>query len=224
MNFFESNRSFRPKDFAAKGLVVLAGLAGLLGLTALLLNFIRRLRRLWKRASLDLDAPAVAMTPRPFDPYPTITGETSSHYEKPQLQGRPFMIGVWVFFGTLTLILIVVWQLAHIWTHGGRAFRIAPAPPTADTRWATQPPQLQIDPAADLQKLRKIEYQRLHTARWLDDSHSYATIPIETAMQLLESATAPGQINTLLPPPQPATPLDLQNQKSRAAAPQMPNP
>jgi hypothetical protein len=155
---------------------------------------------------------------------PTSTGEKLSHYEKPQVPGRPFIIGVISFFALMTLIFGVVWMLAGTWTHGGRSFREPPSPPSADPRWAMQPPQLQIDPEIELQKLRQIEYQRLHTVKWSDGTHAYACIPIEDAMQLLGNAAAQGQINSLLPPPQPATPLDLQNQKSREAVPPAPHP
>jgi hypothetical protein len=156
------------------------------------------------------------------DPHPTSTGETESHYEKPQLRAKAFVIGIGSFFSFVALLYLVVWHLAGTWTHGGQPFHAPPAPASADARWTTQAPQLQINPGTDLQKLRQIEYQRLHTVRWTDDA--YAAIPIEDAMRLMAIAAAKGQISTLLPAPQPATPLELQNQKSREAAPKAPTP
>jgi hypothetical protein len=128
-------------------------------------------------------------------------------------------------FVLLAVVFGVVWILVQKWTDEPWPQPAPPAPPSATARWNDLPPQLQIAPGTDLVHLRQVEHARLHAVRWTDDSHTYATIPIEETMKLMGEAAAKGQLATLLPPPQPATPLDLQNQKSGAvAAPASPAP
>lgn len=151
--------------------------------------------------------------------------EMPSHYEKPHLPGRPFVIGAIAFFILMLVLYAVVWGLLDHWMEHAWPYRESPSPPFAESRWNTQAPQVQADPGPDLARLRQVEYRRLHTQRWIDASHAYASIPIEDAMKLLAQAAAVGQLTTVLPAPQPATPLQLQDQKSREGSPlQIPNP
>jgi hypothetical protein len=225
MSFMKSPWPRREEDDVEKGQLLLIGAAFVLTLIAAIFGLAKwRSRRRAVTSPEKAEFPLAPLTPLRPDPHPTATGETFSHFEKPALPARPFIIGIVSFFVMLALIFVVVWNLAIIWTHGGHVFYAPPAPPAADSRWATESPQLQIDPNIDLQTLRQIEYQRLHTVRWTDGSHAYAAIPIENAMQLVSSAAAQNQLNTLLPAAKPATPIDLQDQKSREAAPQVPMP
>lgn len=151
--------------------------------------------------------------------------EMPSRYEKPSLEGKPFVIGAICFFVLMLAIFGVAWGLLRHWSNKPWPRHGPPASPLADTRWKLKAPQIQIDPAIDLKNLRQSEARRLHTLRWNDASHAYATIPIEAAMKLLSDAAAKNQLTTVLPAPQPATPVQLQDQKSReAATPQLPNP
>jgi hypothetical protein len=148
-----------------------------------------------------------------------------SHYEKTHLKGRPFLIGAACFFVFAALLYVLIAVLLQHWSREPWPLRQPPAAPGLDSRWDDRAPQLQVDPAVDLATLRAAENQHLHALHWNDATHAYATIPIEDAMKLVAETAAKNQLNTLLPAPQPATPIQLQEQKSREALPpQEPNP
>lgn len=130
-------------------------------------------------------------------------------------QAKPFLIGIFGFFLFMGLILAIVAGLTMSWTHGtwppSGPFR----GPQSNPRWNNAAPQLQVDATLDLQHLRQEEYQRLHTVRWMDNAHTYASIPIDRAIDLLAQAQTNHQLQQLLPEAKPATPEELQNQKSR---------
>ena len=53
-------------------------------------------------------------------------------------------------------------------------------------------PQLQTDPAADMQAFLAREQQVLHATGWVDRAHGIAHIPIEAAMQEVARRGIPG--------------------------------
>ena len=57
---------------------------------------------------------------------------------------------------------------------------------------AIPPPQLQIDPAADLATFRAAELQRLSTYGWRDRSRGVVRIPLERALSLTLERGLPG--------------------------------
>ncbi len=130
---------------------------------------------------------------------------------------RPPVIFVIGFFLFMAVMFIVLAVLTSSWTHGIWSPHGPLTGPPSGPGWNGSAPQLQTDPLADLQRLQTQEYQQLHSTKWTDDGHSYATIPIEKAMALIASADAEHRLDQLLPPPKSATPLDLQNQKSTEA-------
>ena len=140
-------------------------------------------------------------------------------HESTQVPGRPFVVGAICFFIFMGAAYVGVGGLLKHWSRQPLSALALPAPPTADMRWNMQAPQVQIDPTIDLAKVRAMEDRRLHALRWTDGTQAYAAIPIDEAMKLLADAAAKNQINTVLPAPQPATPIDLQNQKSREVNP-----
>jgi len=139
--------------------------------------------------------------------------------ERTHWRGKPALISVVAFFATLVLLLVICGALTGWWTGGKFPAQGPDRGATADPAWDKGPPQLQTHPDVDLAVVRKEEYQNLHTVRWTDAGHTYATIPIEDAMSMLAQAAAAGQTGQLLPAPKSATPVDLQVQKSGALAP-----
>ena len=130
---------------------------------------------------------------------------------------RPFVILVVGFFAFLAIMFLVLGGLTMRWTHGTWPPQQATPGAESTPGWNTTAPQLQPNPAADLARYQKREYEHLHTTRWTDDTHAYATIPVDRAMELIAEASAQHRLDQVLPPPKPATPLDLQNQKSTEA-------
>jgi hypothetical protein len=170
-------------------------------------------------------APSQTVPAKAAQPPDAMREKMPSHYEKSHLSGRPFIIGVVAFFILITGIFTTVWGLVEHWSGQTWPHRAPPAPPSATAGWDTRVPQIQIDPDIDLANLRQLEFRRLHAPYWTDASHTFATIPIEDAMNLLANAAAKGQLLAVLPAPQPATPVQLQDQKSREISPpQAPNP
>ncbi len=147
--------------------------------------------------------------------------EPAARHEVTPWKSRPFVLLSSGFYVFMTLMFLVMAGLTIYWTHGVWPSR-APVPAAqSGPGWNASPSQLQTDAAGDLQRWQQHEYQQLHTAKWTDDSHTYATIPIEKAMDLVANASAGHRLDQLLPAPQAATPLELQNQKS-AEAPKTP--
>jgi hypothetical protein len=126
---------------------------------------------------------------------------------------RPFVWLVAGFFIFMGVMFVVLAGLTKSWTHGTSTPASPPAGPQSNPDWNTSAPQLQTDALADLHHLQRQEYERLHATKWTDDTHAYATIPIEKAMDLIATAEAEHRLDQILPPPKPATPLELQNQK-----------
>jgi hypothetical protein len=142
------------------------------------------------------------------------TGREVTHW-----RGKPALISAISFFAVMGLILLLCGGLTRWWTNGDLPKRTADLGATSDPAWNNTPPQLQTHAATDLADLRAAQYQRLHTLRWTDSSHAYATISIDDAMSLMTQAAANNQLDQLLPAPKPATPIDLQVQKAGAAVP-----
>lgn len=154
------------------------------------------------------------------------------HPEKPVSPGheitnwrtRPFIIGIICFLIFMVIIYMSVGAFTASWSFHTWPPRGPVAGPQATQGWNNAAPQLQVNAPMDLQHLREQEDQRLHAVNWTDDNHNFATIPIEQAMALLAQADANHQLNQLLPAPIPATPEQLQKQKSGEAPLTLPSP
>ena len=142
----------------------------------------------------------------------------SSGHEITQWHARPFIIGVVSFFIFMGLVYIIVGALTVSWSHRDWPPSGPVTGPQTTSGWNKAPPQLQVNAPLDLQHLRELENQRLHAIKWTDDRHAFATLPIEQAMTLLAQADADHHLNQLLPAPVPATPEQLQKQKSGEAS------
>ncbi len=130
---------------------------------------------------------------------------------------RPFVILVAGFFAFLAIMFLVLGGLTARWTHGAWPPHQHISSVQSTPGWNTTAPQLQPDPATDLSRYQKHEYDQLHATHWTDNTHTYAAIPLDRAMELIAEAGAQNRLDQLLPPPKAATPLDLQNQKSTEA-------
>ncbi|HEY8902500.1 MAG TPA: hypothetical protein VIM48_02260 [Chthoniobacterales bacterium] len=123
--------------------------------------------------------------------------------------------GVWIFAASLTaaiaLVLLAAGFLFHfLATHPRslvQASRIVePGGPEAT-------PALQVDPAAELDRYQKKEQELLNSYAWVDRRAGIVRIPIDRAMSLVLQRgvnAGPGA-----PPPQPITPLQMQELKAR---------
>ena len=138
-------------------------------------------------------------------------------HEVTHWHARPFILGIIYFLVFMGLVFLIVGGLTTSWSHHVWPPSGPVTGPQTTPGWNNTPPQLQINAPRDLQHLRQLEDQRLHSVKWTDDTHAFATIPIEQAMALVAQADAKHQLTQLLPAPQPATPEQLQNQKSGAA-------
>jgi hypothetical protein len=123
--------------------------------------------------------------------------------------------GVWIFAAglaaSIALILLAAGVLLHfLGTHPSsrvRASRIVEAGASEAT------PGLQVDPGADLARYQKKEQDLLSSYAWVDRRAGVVRIPIDRAMALVMQRgvnAGPGA-----PPPQPITPLQMQELKAR---------
>jgi hypothetical protein len=149
------------------------------------------------------------------------TENSDPGHEVTTWRARPFLLLLAGFVVLMGIIYFVVGGLTVSWTHHVWPPQGPVLPPETSAGWNDNPPQLQTHAALDLQHLRDLEFRHLHTTNWTDSSRSYAEIPIERAMELLTQAQAENRLNQVLPPVKPATPIDLQKQKS-AEAPKSP--
>ena len=140
---------------------------------------------------------------------------SSPRHEITPWRARPFLIGAISFFAFMDLVFVIVGGLTATWTHHTWPLHAPVRDPESDPNWNRVTPQLQVHAAVDLRRLRQTEYQNLHAVKWTDETHTFASIPIEQAMALLAQAQTAAQLNQLLPPPKPATPIELQDQKSK---------
>jgi cytoskeletal protein RodZ len=139
-------------------------------------------------------------------------------YEPTHLPARPFIMAWLIFFIVLVVAAIAVWFLIVGWSRQADPYQSVISS-QQNPHWDKSAPQLQTEAAVDLKTLQDQEYARLHTMGWTDPSHAFAKIPIEDAMHLVVAKAAQHQLNSILPPTLPLTPLDLQNQKSRSLTP-----
>lgn len=91
-------------------------------------------------------------------------------------------IGVFVL---LALSMVAVWPLMKFYEHR-EARESAPASPLASEYGPVQPPEprLQVDPAADIEKLRAQEQAVLDGYAWVDRPQGTVRIPIDRAITL----------------------------------------
>lgn len=138
-------------------------------------------------------------------------------HEITEWKSRPVLVGLGCFVVFMIVLYVVMGALAKDWSHGFWPQRRALAVPESIAGWNDVAPQLQTDAAHDLAEVKKTEQLHLHATKWSDAARGYATIPIDRAMDLYAQSSANHQ--TVLPPVVPATPIDLQDQKSATLAP-----
>ena len=112
-------------------------------------------------------------------------------YERSDADARliaALALGLAVFLVATPLLLMVLYPRAH---HPPGIPSDLPQPPA---------PRLQVDPAADLMRLRTEENARLTTYGWIDRKGQVAHIPISRAIELLGQRGLPGWPSSSPPP------------------------
>lgn len=127
-------------------------------------------------------------------------------YERRDLSLRVVLIFFLALAITLVLAVLILWGMFRSLGHG----RLVPQPtstaiatperelPGGDPARTFPAPQLQPNPAVDLNKFRAREAQILNSYGWVDKGAGIARIPIERAMQLVVQrglpARTPGEV------------------------------
>lgn len=121
------------------------------------------------------------------------------NYERRDLSARGVLIFLTALAITLVFIGLVQWSMFRYFAHE----RLVPQPPATaistparelpggDPTQAFPPPQLQPDPAADLNKFRARQEQTLDSYGFVDKDQGILRIPIDHAMQLLAERGLP---------------------------------
>jgi hypothetical protein len=94
-----------------------------------------------------------------------------------------FLIAI-ITFVTVALIFLSIWAFMRFLALKETA-REKPPGRVAETTSAFPAPRLQVQPAADLERLRAREQAWLNSYGWVDRSNDIAHIPIDRAMQLI---------------------------------------
>jgi hypothetical protein len=157
-------RNTRLRAALGAGGVALAGLLAALGLG-----------RLVRRRALPAPTPAEqAAGARP-------RGLLRGHEVKDAKAGCVIMVGVAMILIAISLH-VGLWTMFDFFATSAQQQDIAP-PPVFST--APPPgPQLEVDPAADLARVRSREEGLLNSYDWVDRQRGIVRIPIETAKQL----------------------------------------
>jgi len=96
----------------------------------------------------------------------------------------------------LVLVSVFILGLIVLWLYPGattdRTLRL-PLPRYPD-------PQLQLNPAADMQRFRDEEMRQLNGAGWVDKAKGFAHIPIADAMRKIAQENIPGWPGAAKPP------------------------
>src|SRR5690242_1573095 len=100
--------------------------------------------------------------------------------------------GIGVFLLTV-FTMLAIWPLMRFY-ETREARESAPASPLARSYGPVEPPapRLQIDPKADIAKLRDTEQKVLESYGWVDRAQGAVRIPIDRAMTLLAERRAGG--------------------------------
>lgn len=112
------------------------------------------------------------------------------HHESYAVDIRPLAL-----FGVGLAALVVVSLSLMAWLFGyfsARQAEVTPLPFLAE-RQPPPAPRLQVDPPADLRKLRAAEDAVLHSYGWVDREAGIVRIPIERAVELLAERGLPAR-------------------------------
>lgn len=104
-------------------------------------------------------------------------------YERKDLDPR--LVLRFLFYGVVLLSVaafFLMWGLLRLLGPGEEA---QPSPQLKAVRIVPAPPRLQVNPARDLEALRKREDELLGSYGWVDREKGVVRIPIERAMDLL---------------------------------------
>ncbi len=111
-------------------------------------------------------------------------------YERRDVDG-PVILLVGVLFVVIAVIIhAAVWALFK--SFDARSARQGRPATLVNARPTTPPvPRLQVDPAADLRRMRASEDESLESYGWIDKEKGIARIPIERAMELIAGRGLP---------------------------------
>jgi hypothetical protein len=119
------------------------------------------------------------------------TGHATAPHGGEGHERRDVNIGVIVKWG-IGVFLLTVFSMLAVWPllrfyEAREARESAPASPLAGQYGPVEPPgpRLQVDPKADIAKLRESEQQVLDGYGWVDRAQGTVRIPIDRAMALL---------------------------------------
>jgi len=95
-----------------------------------------------------------------------------------------FKFGI-ALLATAVFVQVLMWAI--FWQLDRRQTKLDPqlSPLAPKERQLPAEPRLQVTPAADLQTIRKLEYDTLHSYGWVDEKGAVVRIPIDVAMRLI---------------------------------------
>jgi hypothetical protein len=124
--------------------------------------------------------------------------DARSHVGHETTDASAYYVGLFALALAVTIALSLLLLYRLFWRLETRAQRSDPvASPVADEPTVPEP-RLQVDPRAELARLRAEEDEMLRNYQWIDQQHGIVQIPIQRAIDLLSERG--------LPEPRAATP------------------
>lgn len=119
-------------------------------------------------------------------------GQRQLHHESYAVEIRPFVLFA---VGLAVLVVVSVSLMAWLFGYfGGRQVRQeAPLLLFREERQPPPAPRLQVDPPADLRKLRAAEDAVLQSYGWVDRDAGIVRVPVERAIELLAERGLPAR-------------------------------
>ena len=103
----------------------------------------------------------------------------------------PLALGLFALALSLMVALVLPFLNWLFWRYEGEAKRADPPQSPLTVVELPPPPRLEVDPGADLARLRRTEGRTLSSYGWIDRQQGLARLPIERAIELLAQRGLP---------------------------------
>lgn len=125
------------------------------------------------------------------DPLPLPPPEPQRHVGHETTDVSPFSIGLFALGLVLMIALLLPLLAWMFWRLEAHAQRADPPPNPLASDQPPPAPRLQVDPAADLARLRRAEQHTLSSYGWIDQEQRVVRIPVDRAIEILAQRGLP---------------------------------
>jgi hypothetical protein len=113
------------------------------------------------------------------------------HVGHEMTDASPLALGLFALLLSLMVAIVLLFLIWLFWQFEGEAKRADPPQSPLAVDEPPPPPRLEVDPGADLGRLRRAEEKTLSTYGWIDRQQGVARVPIDQAIKLLAERGLP---------------------------------